>query len=68
MPSRSPHRPWAVEAGQLYPFGEDQRAEELYLDGVEKLEVGHRDFARQTFEQVIARYPVHVPQRPMPAG
>jgi peptidoglycan-associated lipoprotein len=38
-------------------FGEDQRAEELYLDGIEKLEVGHRDFARQTFEQVIARYP-----------
>jgi peptidoglycan-associated lipoprotein len=48
--------PPAAEAGHQ-SFGEDQRAEELYLDGVEKLEVGHRDFARQTFEQVIARYP-----------
>ena len=34
-----------------------QHAEELFLDGVEKLEAGHREFARQTFEQVIARYP-----------
>ena len=30
---------------------------ELYLDGVEKLAAGHRDFARQTFEQLVARYP-----------
>ena len=39
-------------------YGGEQRAEELYLDGIEKLEAGHRDFARDTFEQVIARYPV----------
>ncbi len=45
----------AADAGRQ--SGDDQRAEELYLDGVEKLEVGHRDFARQTFESVIARYP-----------
>jgi peptidoglycan-associated lipoprotein len=38
-------------------YGSEQRAEELYLDGVEKLDAGHRDFARQTFEQLIARYP-----------
>jgi peptidoglycan-associated lipoprotein len=38
-------------------YGPDQRAEELYLDGVEKLAAGHADFARQTFESVISRYP-----------
>ncbi len=38
-------------------YGSEERARELYLDGVEKLAAGHRDFARQTFEQVIARYP-----------
>lgn len=38
-------------------YGSEERARELYLDGVEKLAAGHRDFARQTFEQLIARYP-----------
>ena len=38
-------------------YGAEERAQELYLDGVEKLAAGHRDFARQTFEQLIARYP-----------
>lgn len=38
-------------------YGVDQRAEELYLDGVEKLAAGHGDFARETFQSVIARYP-----------
>ena len=38
-------------------YGAEERAHELYLDGVEKLAAGHRDFARQTFEQLIARYP-----------
>jgi len=38
-------------------FGAEERAQELYLDGVEKLAAGHRDFARQTFEQLVARYP-----------
>ena len=38
-------------------YGAEERAQELYLDGIEKLGAGHRDFARQTFEQLIARYP-----------
>jgi len=41
-------------------YDTEQRAEELYLDGVEKLDAGHRDFARQTFEELIARYPSSV--------
>lgn len=35
----------------------EQRAEELYLDGIEKLESGHADFARATFESVLTQYP-----------
>jgi len=38
-------------------FGPEQRASELYVDGLEKLEAGHRDFARSTFESVLAKYP-----------
>jgi outer membrane protein OmpA-like peptidoglycan-associated protein len=38
-------------------YSGEQRAEELYLDGIEKLQAGHRDFARDTFEQLVARYP-----------
>jgi peptidoglycan-associated lipoprotein len=38
-------------------YGSEQRAEELYLDGVEKLEAGHSEVARQMFESVIGRYP-----------
>ena len=38
-------------------YGPEQRASELYVDGLEKLEAGHRDFARSTFESVLARYP-----------
>ncbi|MEI9901652.1 MAG: hypothetical protein WDN31_17805 [Hyphomicrobium sp.] len=38
-------------------YGVEQRAEELYLDGVEKRAAGHADFARQTFESVVSRYP-----------
>jgi peptidoglycan-associated lipoprotein len=38
-------------------FSNDQRAEELYTDGVEKLVAGHKAFARETFGSVIARYP-----------
>ena len=44
-------------AAAATPYGAEERAHELYLDGVEKLAAGHRDFARQTFEQLIARYP-----------
>ncbi len=38
-------------------YGPEQRAQELYLDGLEKLNGGHRDWAQQTFETVIARFP-----------
>jgi len=44
-------------ASALVDVGSEQHAEELYLDGVEKLVAGHADFARETFESVIARYP-----------
>ncbi len=46
-----------VSSSSATAYGTEQRAEELYLDGVEKLSAGHGDFARQTFEAVIARYP-----------
>jgi outer membrane protein OmpA-like peptidoglycan-associated protein len=35
----------------------EQQAEELYLDGMDKLDAGHVDWARQTFEGLIARFP-----------
>ncbi len=38
-------------------YGPEQRAQELYLDGLEKLDGGHRDWAQQTFEAVVARFP-----------
>src|SRR5262245_34748236 len=38
-------------------YGAEQRAEELYLDGIEKLGAGHAGFARETFRSVIDRYP-----------
>jgi outer membrane protein OmpA-like peptidoglycan-associated protein len=38
-------------------FGPEQRAQELYLDGIEKLSGGHHEWAQQTFESVIARFP-----------
>jgi len=38
-------------------FGLEERAQELYLDGMEKLEAGHSDGARTTFEGLLARYP-----------
>ena len=31
-------------------YGPEQRAQELYLDGLEKLDGGHRDWAQATFE------------------
>lgn len=57
---------WQVSAVRAEPFssnsssagyGDEARAEELYIDGVEKLSAGHSAYARQTFESVIARYP-----------
>src|SRR5262249_14090752 len=38
-------------------YGPEQRAQELYLDGMEKLRAGHREIAQQTFESVVARFP-----------
>lgn len=38
-------------------YGPEQRAQELYLDGLEKLEAGHADWASRTFEDLIKRYP-----------
>lgn len=38
-------------------YGPEERAQELYLDGLEKLGGGHRDWAQTTFEAVIARFP-----------
>ena len=38
-------------------YGPEQRAQELYLDGMDKLGGGHREWAQETFETVIARFP-----------
>jgi outer membrane protein OmpA-like peptidoglycan-associated protein len=38
-------------------YGPEQRAQELYLDALEKLEGGHDEWASRTFEDLIARYP-----------
>lgn len=38
-------------------YGPEQRAQELYLDGLEKLEAGRQLWARRTFETLVARYP-----------
>lgn len=55
-----------ANAGEVHPFkvaggygtyGPRERAEELYLDGMEKLQAGRREWARRTFENLIARYP-----------
>ena len=62
-PSASSHQ--AMSAGVAARLAEnrdgaytpEQQAEELYLDGMEKLDAGHVDWARQTFEGLIARYP-----------
>jgi outer membrane protein OmpA-like peptidoglycan-associated protein len=57
----------ADEDAGRYPYGDDtygdgtygpeQRAQELYLDGMDKLGGGHREWAQETFESVIARFP-----------
>jgi peptidoglycan-associated lipoprotein len=38
-------------------YGTEQRADELYLDAVDKLDAGHPDFARELFQSVVERYP-----------
>lgn len=56
---QSPRLAWA-EPGAVpasADYGNEQRADELYRDGLEKVAGGHSDFARETFESVIAHYP-----------
>ncbi|MDH4982638.1 OmpA family protein [Hyphomicrobium sp. D-2] len=38
-------------------FSDEQRARELYLDGIEKLQAGHEDVARRMFETVVLQFP-----------
>ncbi len=38
-------------------FGPEQRAQELYLDAMEKLDAGRDAWAQKTFEMLIARFP-----------
>lgn len=38
-------------------YSDEQRARELYLDGIEKLQGGHSDVARRMFEAVAAQFP-----------
>jgi len=52
-PLRADPFSWRTTSG----YDAEQRAAELYLDGVEKLAGGHPDYARQTFESVVARFP-----------
>jgi len=49
-------RPLKV-AGNYGSYGPRERAEELYLDGMEKLQAGRRAWAQRTFESLISRYP-----------
>lgn len=49
-------RPLKV-AGNYGSYGPRERAEELYLDGMEKLQAGRRTWAQRTFESLISRYP-----------
>jgi peptidoglycan-associated lipoprotein len=45
-------------AGRLgEPYGPEQRAQELYLDGMEKLKAGRPAWARKTFETLIQQFP-----------
>lgn len=53
VPLRADPFSWRTTSG----YDAEQRAAELYLDGVEKLAGGHPDYARQTFESVVARFP-----------
>jgi len=55
LPRTAAAEPFAGRSGAAY--NDAQRAQELYLDGVEKLSAGHTDFARETFSSVIARFP-----------
>jgi outer membrane protein OmpA-like peptidoglycan-associated protein len=43
--------------GSSETYGPEQRAQELYLDAMEKLDAGHDAWARRTFETLIARFP-----------
>jgi len=45
----------ARERGGAY--GDEERAQELYIDAMEKLDAGQRAWAEDTFEGLIARFP-----------
>ncbi len=46
-----------VAGGPGEAYGPEQRAQELYLDAMEKLDAGHAAWAQSTFETLIARFP-----------
>lgn len=45
------------ERARYSSFTDEQRARELYLDGIEKLQAGHGDVARRMFESVVMQFP-----------
>lgn len=53
--SPPPARRLAGNLGEA--FGPEQRAQELYLDAMEKLDAGRDAWAQKTFEMLIARFP-----------
>lgn len=46
-----------VAGNSAETYGPEQRAHELYVDAVEKLDAGRAAWAQKTFETVIARFP-----------
>jgi peptidoglycan-associated lipoprotein len=55
-PEAAPREPkLAGNASEAY--GPEQRAQELYLDAMEKLDAGHDAWAQKTLETLIARFP-----------
>jgi outer membrane protein OmpA-like peptidoglycan-associated protein len=53
--SPSPDRKLAGNLDEA--FGPEQRAQELYLDAMEKLDAGRDEWAQKTFEDLVARFP-----------
>ena len=61
-----PSAPSAAQAGPLErrlagnaseAYGPEQRAQELYLDAMEKLDAGHDAWAQKTLETLVTRFP-----------
>lgn len=46
-----------IQVAEGGSYGPEQRAQELYLDAMEKLDAGHDGWAQKTFETLIAQYP-----------